>query len=115
MEKSNRLCADLLVSFVLMAAIVAIAFALFGRPARGGERVACEAKPGAGDGWHYRTKIPGYGVGIRDDKCWYVGPSMKARDELYWTDPKPAAVSVQPLSEFENRWRGMIGGGDQKE
>jgi len=103
-----------------MTAIIAIAFALFGRPVRGGERVACEAKPAVGDGWHYRTKIPGYGVGIRDDKCWYVGPSMKARDELYWPPtadpPKPTANDLpKPLSEFENRWRGATEGWDQKE
>ncbi len=68
--------------------------------ARSGERVACKAEPDTNGEWHYRTKIPGYAVGIRDDRCWYIGKSMKPRDELYW-----AQTPARPW-ELERRWLG---------
>jgi hypothetical protein len=46
--------------------------------------------------WHYRTKVDGFPL-----KCWYIGPSKKPREELYWAEapaipPCPLILSACP-------------------
>jgi len=70
------------------------------RMAVGGDRVPCMAwAPDAT--WHYRTKIDG-----RPERCWYQGPPMKARQELFWEiEPLPAPVPDE-RQLFELRFKG---------
>jgi hypothetical protein len=103
------------VAFALLAWLVLIELA------KADERTRCSAEPNWSDGqaWHYRTKIPGYAAGVRDDKCWYVGESMKPRSELYWeqsaVSPLTAAPGLSgqrgevvstlaPAPAFTNKW-----------
>jgi hypothetical protein len=79
----------------------------------GGERVACQAAPGdSALSWHYRTKIPGH-----DARCYYVGPRMKSRQELYWSAIEPMR-EIDPTRlpwEQEGRWHGAPPGWNHKE
>ena len=95
----------LVVTGALIAASVLSVCAMLTRPARGGEMMLCSIEPNDSGGWHYRTKVGGI-----PQICWYQGPSMKPRKELYWAEvpavpprdaPRDTAV---PHSEFENRW-----------
>ena len=85
-------------SFALITAILTMAFALFGRPASGGEIVDCVEAPGSGR-WVYRI--------IDERRCWFPAGRLrrgeeKPLEELRW--PKPI---TDPLSDgFEGRWRG---------
>lgn len=79
-----------LASMFLLASLV--------RYARSGERLPCFAEPQGRD-WHYRTKVPGFNGDVRGDRCWFNGPSMKPRDELYW--PSPPAPEPLPLNVGE--------------
>ena len=49
-------------SFALITAILTMAFALFGRPASGGEIVDCVEAPGSGR-WVYRI--------VDERRCWF--------------------------------------------
>ena len=95
-------------SFALITAILAVAFALFGRPARGGEIVDCVDSPGSGR-WVYRI--------IDERRCWFPARGRrrgeeKPLEELRW--PKP--IITDPLSEFGGRSRGGVAEGwDHKE
>ena len=98
--------------FVAIALGIGIALILFAVSARGGS-LPCAASPGGRD-WHYRTKVPGYAGDVHDDKCWYDGPRMKPREELYWPAPDVVPMVVDRLPwEMENRWQGS--GWDHKE
>jgi hypothetical protein len=101
--------ATALVCIALVLAITSIALALI-RHAHGGERMLCHLEPLAGD-WHYRTKIHPQ----PEIKCWYDGPRMKPRGELYWAEaPSIPAMSImvpEPRADDEiwnllERWRG---------
>jgi DNA-binding XRE family transcriptional regulator len=85
-----------------------------GAKAMAGELLECLAEP-LGQGWHYRTKVPGFNGNVRGDRCWYDGPAMKPRAELYWPGPQ-APVEMTPLppprpaaaqQEFHERWEGL--------
>jgi hypothetical protein len=105
-----------IVAMVLMVAIVIIVGALLIRTSYSGERMLCHIEP-LSESWHYRTKIPP----LEKDRCWYDGPRMKARSELYWAEmPSIPPMSImnsepdemplppmQPLREFEDRWLGI--------
>jgi len=94
-----------LVLLALLTAIIAMMFAVI-RYAQGGEKMLCHLEPLSPD-WHYRTRIR-----PRPDlKCWYLGPLMKPRAELYWAE----APSIPPINimeeenekpPFELRWKG---------
>ena len=74
-----------------------------------GERIRCSVTP-AGADWNYRTRIPGSEGGV---KCWYQGPAMKPRDELYW---QPSATEkTDKATEFERPGREYLKGWDHKE
>jgi hypothetical protein len=70
--------------FFLVAALLAPATALCA------ERLACEARVPDEDRtqWSWRTKVQG--GDYPEQRCWYRGPRMKPRDELYWP-PAPSA------------------------
>lgn len=84
--------------------------------ARAGERLECFAEP-LGKDWHYRTKVPGFAGDVRGDRCWYDGPSMKPRSELYWPAEQEAPIEMTPLPparppganliSFQDRWEGL--------
>ena len=98
-----RLCA-------LMSIIFGLWLAWGTRAAGAGEVMQCAAVPGGKD-WHYRTKIPGYVGDVKDDRCWYNGPRMKPRGELFWpsaSNPTPINVGepMRPPWELEQRWHG---------
>ena len=86
-------------SFALITAILTMAFALFGRPASGGDIVDCVEAPGSGR-WVYRI--------IDERRCWFPAGRLrrgeeKSLEELRW--PKPTITD--PLTDgFEGRWRG---------
>ncbi len=85
--------------------LLVIVWLLIMELAQAGERIACSTEPSNDSKeWHYRTKVPGYAPGIRDDRCWYIGAAMKPREELYWT---PWAL--------EQRWHGAKDGWEHKE
>src|SRR5262245_57344050 len=63
------------------------------------ERQLCHVERGHGPDWHYRTQIPP----LMEAKCWYVGPRMKPRNELYWAE---TPVIPPNMSTFEPRWKG---------
>jgi hypothetical protein len=90
---------ELIMSFALITAILTMAFALFGRPAFGGEIVDCVEAPGSGR-WVYRI--------IDERRCWFPAGRLrrgeeKPLEELRW--PKP--IITDPLTDgFEGRWRG---------
>jgi hypothetical protein len=91
-------------AIVLAVAVVSAGIARF---ARGGELVQCAVKRGdPALEWHYRTKIPGYDSGTKDDKCWYVGKRMKPRDELFWSESVIIMVPEIEPTLFEHRFRG---------
>jgi hypothetical protein len=57
--------------------------------------------------------VPGWdGSDVRADRCWYRGPAMKSRDELFWQQQVPDAVPInvgepmRPPWELEHRWHG---------
>ena len=60
------------------------------------EKMLCHMEPGGAD-WHYRTKIPP----AMETKCWYDGPRMKPRSELYWAE----TPRVPPLMEIQQPMR----------
>jgi hypothetical protein len=105
----------LLLEILLAGAIAFMAMsALRVTGASAGERVQCFAER-LGKDWHYRTKVPGFKGDVRGDRCWYNGPPMKPRDELYWPsteagpepiviDPDPA--KMQPPWHLAPRWEG---------
>ena len=75
--------------------------------AHSGERIMCHLEPADSGGWHYRTKIPP----LMDHQCWYFGPRMKPRRELYWAEAPsiPAMNIMEPEpqeTEFHQRWKG---------
>jgi hypothetical protein len=77
-----------------------------------GERTRCSIAQ-MGSDWHYRTRIPGPEGDVKGDKCWYQGPAMKPRDELYW---EPAATEkTDQATEFERQRRERLKGWDHKE
>ena len=95
---------ELIMSFALITAILTMAFAVFGRPATGGEIVDCVEAPGSGR-WVYRI--------IDERRCWFPAGRLrrgeeKPLEELRW--PKPTITD--PLTDgfegdgFEGRWRG---------
>lgn len=89
---------------------VLIASALAYRISLGGELMACSAEP-SGQDWHYRTKVPGYVGDVRGDRCWYDGPVMKPREELYWPEqapPPPMVPIIVPQSRFEDFWNDSL-------
>jgi hypothetical protein len=100
----------------MIALAIAILIGLI-TAAYGGERMACQVAPNDPvSSWHYRTKIPGYAPGIRDDKCWYIGKPMKPREELFWaTEPMREIDPIRLPWEQEGRWRGAAPGWDHKE
>ena len=55
-----------------------------------GERVACQSEvmrdPGDDTRLSYRTKVDG-----RPERCFYLGPPMKPRSELYW-EHRPESI-----------------------
>jgi hypothetical protein len=90
----------------LVVAALIIMATLFGR-LHAGEIVDCAAAylPGERDSWSYRTKIPGYGPGSRNDKCWYEGPPMKPRNELRWPMTRTkASKAEQPQAPVSPRY-----------
>jgi len=94
----------------LMSIIFGLWLAWGTRAAGAGEVMQCAAVPGGKD-WHYRTKIPGYVGDVKDDRCWYNGPRMKPRGELFWpsaSNPTPINVGepMRPPWELEQRWHG---------
>jgi hypothetical protein len=95
-------------SFALITAILAVAFALFGRPACGGEIVDCVEAPGSGR-WVYRI--------IDERQCWFPARGLRRGEEKPLEElalAKP--IITDPLSEFEGRWRGGAAEGwDHKE
>jgi hypothetical protein len=72
-----------------------------------GDLMLCQLEPQGLGEWHYRTQ-----VGPRQEKCWYMGPRMKSRNELYWAespDIPPMIIMTPPESEpgeFDLRWKG---------
>jgi hypothetical protein len=66
-----------------------------------GERQLCQLEPKDAS-WHFRTKIPPI-----DAKCWYDGPRMKPRSELYWAEA--------PAWNLDGRFKGAPEGWDHKE
>jgi hypothetical protein len=70
-----------------------------------GELMVCQLE--SHPGWHYRTK-----VGNRPEQCWYDGPRMKPRKELYWAetpDIPPMLEIKEPMRfpwELEGRFKG---------
>src|SRR5262245_41372656 len=100
MNEDARL--NVLVGLALMLAIVAMLVALI-QNAHGGEKQLCQMEPGGPVGeWHDRTKINN-----KPWKCWYEGPRMKPRNELYWAE----IPTIPPLIEnipwqMEPRWQG---------
>jgi hypothetical protein len=100
--------ATALICVALVLAITSLALALI-RHAHGAERILCHLEPLTPD-WHYRTQIsPQPNV-----RCWYDGPRMKPRAELYWAEaPGIAPMSViRPARDDDevwsliDRWRG---------
>jgi hypothetical protein len=107
--------------WLVAAMTIASSFVLFDL-AQAGEIITCSAEPGVNDGkeWHYRTKVPDYASGIRDDKCWYIGERMKPRNELRWLSRSaseaarpggraavtPTVSGAAPATPFEHRWHG---------
>jgi len=98
-----------LVALALLMAIIVNVLALI-RHAHGGERMLCHIEPLAA-GWHYRTKIPPR----YDLKCWFDGPRIKDRGELYWAEaPDVPSISImddeqnKPGTEWRliDRWKG---------
>jgi hypothetical protein len=94
----------------MLAAIVVSLFGLFIRSAHGGELMICHLQPGDAGGWHYRTKVGG-----RPQQCWYQGPDMKPRRELYWAEAPMVPPLIPPIdimapepepNEFDLRWKG---------
>lgn len=109
MSAARRYMFELLLAFTI--AFLAM-FALRVTGVCAGERLQCFAEP-LGKDWHYRTKVPGFKGDVRGDRCWYNGPRMKPREELYWpsdetvvpmiiTDPDPAKMPAP--WELEQRW-----------
>jgi hypothetical protein len=102
------------VAGALAVAIIATAVAIivFVTTAHGGERMICHLEP-MGESWHYRTKI----APQSDVRCWYDGPRMKPRSELYWAEAPtiPSMTIMTPEPEFILRWRGHPQGWDHKE
>jgi len=48
--------------------------------------------------WHYRTQVPGFAKGAKGDRCWYLGPAMKPRSELFWDLTAPdRSVPAHPI------------------
>jgi hypothetical protein len=79
---------NLTLAFISAALVIIVVLAMmtFARS----EPQLCQLERGSGDGWHYRTAIaPNAGA-----KCWYVGPRMKSRAELYWAEA-PAIPMLQ--------------------
>jgi hypothetical protein len=87
-----------------LIAVGIIGLALSGN-AYAGEKMICNLEPtNDAAGWHYRTKIGG-----RDDRCFYIGPRMKPRSELFWAEAPAIAPSEVPSDRppwaIEYRWR----------
>ncbi len=85
-----------LVAAGLLAAIVVSLFGLYVRNAHGGELMICHLQPNDAGGWHYRTKVGG-----RRDQCWYQGPDMKPRRELYWAEAPAVPPLIPPIDIME--------------
>jgi hypothetical protein len=100
---------DLIAAALILAVIVAVVGLV--HHAHGAERMLCHLEPLAGD-WHYRTKIHPQ----PDVRCWYDGPRMKSRGELYWAEapsiPPPMSIRMTPERDDDeiwnllDRWRG---------
>ena len=91
----------------LVAMSLAFAIRTTLRVASGGEKQLCQMEPKNAD-WHYRTKVDGV-----ETRCWYDGPRMKPRDELYWAEtprnPTPAMEIREPMRlpwEHDERFKG---------
>jgi len=84
------------VMLALLAAIICAMLALV-RHARG-EQILCQLERGAGNGWHYRTKI----APKLEARCWYVGERMMPRERLYWAET-PETPTMHPWTE-DHRW-----------
>jgi hypothetical protein len=69
------------------------------------EQQICQLEPQSLGDWHYRTKVGG-----RSERCYYVGPRMKPRKELYWAEaptiPPMSIMEPKPEPELELRWKG---------
>src|SRR5262245_50341819 len=109
--------AAMLAMATLAALIVTLFMLAIPRKAHGGEQQLCQLEPQALGEWHYRTKVGG-----RPEKCFYEGPRMKPRSELYWAETPaipghtPAmkiSPSIRPPWAEEGRFKGE--GWDHKE
>ena len=71
--------------------------------AHGGDKQLCQMEPlGPLSGWHYRTKVNG-----KAWKCWYEGPRMKPRSELYWAEAPVAPSIIEHVPwQLEPRFQG---------
>ena len=98
-KRSESLFAGVLIGSLVIANVLVIGVLML-RPARGGELMLCHLEPIDAGGWHYRTKVGGM-----PQSCWYKGPEMKPRRELYWADaPAVAAQPDEPEFMFDQRW-----------
>ena len=93
----------LIIALALVLAIVFASLVLFVHRAHGGDRMLCHLAPMDSGGWHYRTKVGG-----RPEQCWYFGPPMKPRRELYWAEapdiPPMSIMTPEPDNPIELRW-----------
>src|SRR5262245_6271832 len=85
----------------IIAVIVTLAILAVPKRALGGEKMMCSLEPQSRGEWHYRTKIPP----LQEERCYYLGPRMKPRSELYWGEaPAIAPASVMAPEPEPPRW-----------
>jgi hypothetical protein len=101
-DQLDRLIVRVWVITGLVLAIGFVVLILMLSRAYAGERMLCHFQPAADD-WHFRTDIPP----LRKDKCWYDGPRMKPRSELYWAEVPTAPNIIENIPwQLEPRWQG---------
>src|SRR5262249_31691542 len=83
---------------MITAPTIELSAILWLRPAHSGERMLCHLEPKAAN-WHYRTRIPP----LEEERCWYDGPRMKSRSELYWAEAPARPMQID--GGFEGRWK----------
>ena len=105
MNENARL--NVLIGLALMLTVVFLVIALI-QNAHGKDKQLCHMEPGVPiSEWHYRTKIDG-----KSWKCWYEGPRMKPRSELYWAEVPTVPKLIEPNAienlpwQLEPRWQG---------
>jgi len=97
---SEKMKEEVVTAAIILAIVVAMTALI--RHAYG-EQLLCHLEPGGRD-WHYRTKIPP----MQEEKCWYDGPRMMARERLYWAEsPKIAPTEIVPTDRppWQQEWR----------